>query len=118
MLKIASVLAIAAVSATALAPTAEAGGWGCQKDCYVPTHHAPMPAAQSNSATNVLNQGQLGGGYYPGSQVGGINNTQVNQALGKANQSNSATNVVNQHQSGGGSQSGGISNTQVNTAGN
>jgi hypothetical protein len=112
MLKIASVLAIAAVSATALAPTAEAGGWGCQP----PTHHAPMPAAQSNSATNVLNQGQLGGGYYPGSQVGGINNTQVNQALGKAHQSNSATNVVNQHQSGGGSQSGGISNTQANTS--
>jgi hypothetical protein len=116
MLKITSVLAIAAVSATAFAPTAEAGDWGCQKDYYTPpTYHVPMPTTQSNSATNVLNQGQFGGGYYPGSQVGGINNTQVNQALGTANQSNSATNVVNQHQSGGGSQSGGISNTQVNT---
>jgi hypothetical protein len=115
MLKITSVLAIAAVSATTFAPTAEAGDWGCQKDCYVPTHKVSIPTVQSNSATNVVNQGQFGGGYYPGSQVGGINNTQVNQALGKANQSNSATNVVNQTQFGGGSQSGGISNTQVNT---
>jgi hypothetical protein len=116
MLKIASVLAIAAVSATAFAATAEAGEWRYG--------YGYQPTTQSNSATNVVNQGQFGGGYYcgtcgsSGSQSGVINNTQVNQALGQANQSNSATNVIDQVQSGGGSQSGVINNTQVNTSGN
>jgi hypothetical protein len=116
MLKITSVLAIAAVSATTFASTAEAGEWRYG--------HGYKPAVQSNSATNVINQGQFGGGYYcgtcgnSGSQNAVINNTQANQASGKAHQSNSATNVINQVSVGGGSQSAGINNTQVNTGGN
>jgi hypothetical protein len=114
MLKIASVLAIAAVSATAFASTAEAGDWGY----YPEGGYGYKPTVQSNSATNVVNQGQFGGGFNPGTQAAEIVNTQVNQALGKARQSNSATNVINQANGGDGSQSAGISNTQVNTAGN
>jgi hypothetical protein len=128
MLKFASVLAIAAVSATAFASVAEAGGMKAPRHgrpSMTPTPiiikviEAPKPTYQTNDALNLINQTSFGGKGKCGScggseQAAQIGNTQAN--VGGGNQANTAVNAIHQLSVGGkASQSAVINNAQVNT---